>query len=128
MMPVRIVAALLIAVVSGCAHAPKRISREASPSRATGVIAGTVTDEHGVPIQYGDVTIRGMNIWVRTDAGGNYLFPKMPVGTYTVYHKVPGFVRLKRDSVHVTEHDTTVVDFRLQPNPIHIREGVEVVH
>ena len=131
MMPARIVAALLIAVMLfwGCAHAPTKTPSEATPSPATGVIAGTVTDEHGVAIQRGDVTIRGLNIWARTDAGGNYLFPKMPVGNYAVYHKIPGFVRLKRDSVHVTEHDTTIVNFRLQANPIHIPDGgFEVVH
>ena len=125
-------AAIAVTLVSGCAHTPKT-----SSVPATGVIAGRVTDEHGNPRQYCNVLIKDMGsdyprvkgrpYEAVTGADGKYSIPNVPLGTYTVRSLMLGYARQDRDSVNVTGHDTTFVDFVLQEAVRHI-EHIDVVH
>ena len=102
---------------------PRCGSRSGEPSLglATGVVAGRVTDEsYDVPQQYCSVILWDMvsgtvRFRVVTGMDGKYLMPNVPVGTYAVLCKMLGFVDGTRNRVRVSEHDTTIVDFKLQP-------------
>ena len=37
-----------------------------------------------------------------TDTGGNYRFPALPPGTYTVTFELPGFNTLKRENIQIS--------------------------
>ena len=123
-------------IVSGY-HEYEGRARRTSVGPATGVIAGRVTDENGVPLQYGDVAVKdlgsdyvrvqGKSFVASTDVDGKYVILNVPVGTFTVRAKVLGYVRQDRDSVQVSESDTTIVNFRLQEAVRHI-EHPDVVH
>ena len=116
----------------GCAHTPKTGSVS-----GTGVIAGRVTNEHGVPLQTGIVAVKDMGSdYVRvqgksyvgsTGPDGKYWISNVPVGTFTVRGTVLGYARQDRDSVRVISRDTTIVDFQLQEAVRHI-EHPDVVH
>jgi len=111
--------ALLAAMlVSGCAHTPKKTWGDSSQYPAMGQLTGRVTDEHGAPIQYATVRVLGlgMGIGEASHADGKYDL-NVPVGTHTVRCIMYGYVRQSRDSVHVSRHHTTVMDFKLQPWP-----------
>jgi len=127
-------ALIAVMLVSGCAHTPK-----ATSVPATGVIAGRVTDEHG-PRQYANVLVKDMGsdyprvqgkiFAAATGADGRYVIPNVPVGTYTVRSKTLGYAQQDRDSVRVSEHDTTIVNFKLKEIVVHHVDDVhdDVVH
>jgi hypothetical protein len=122
--------AVMLAV--GCARTPRTTS-----APAAGVIAGRVTNEHGVPLQTGTVAVKDMGSdYVRvqgksyvgsTGPDGKYWISNVPVGTFTVRGTVLGYARQDRDSVRVISRDTTIVDFQLQEAVRHI-EHPDVVH
>lgn len=114
-------------LVLGCAHTPKT-----SSVPATGVIAGRITDERGVPVpqKYGLEKRRGwvtaMPLWsdyvklglkafdAYAEADGRYSIPNVPVGSYVVTGRMHGFVTQFRDSVRVSAHGKAIVNFRLK--------------
>lgn len=93
--------------VLGCAHTP-----------ATGVVAGTVTDDSGIPQEYCFVIIRdaanGKAFGAQTGRDGKYSVPRVPAGIHMVHSSGAGLAREDRDSVQVSERDTTIVNFRLK--------------
>ena len=48
-----------------------------------------------------------------TDAGGNYRFPALPPGTYTVTFELPGFNTLKRENIQISLGFTATVNVEL---------------
>lgn len=107
------VGAVAVVLALGCAHAPP-----------TGVVAGTVSYGGKWPIQFGYVAVmetgsdheqvKGRTFAANTDAYGKYVIPNVPVGMYRVRGRQGGFIGQDRDSVHVSEHDTTIVNFDLK--------------
>jgi hypothetical protein len=125
--------AIAVMLAVDCAHTPMTTSGPPG----TGVIAGRVADEHGAPLQTGIVAVKDMGSdYVRvqgrsyvgsTGPDGKYSISNVPVGTFTVRGTVLGFDRQDRDSVHVGEHDTTIVNFVLKERAQRI-DHVDAVH
>jgi subtilisin-like proprotein convertase family protein len=85
----------------------------------TGTIAGVVRDDDGVPISLAGVVILQLNLITYTDTDGEYAFPMVGVGSYTMRAQRYGYVP---DSVHnvvVTAGQTTTQDFVLSSEGIH---------
>jgi iron complex outermembrane receptor protein len=81
-----------------------------------------VTDENGGAVAYANVTVTDTQSGMLTDANGRLLIQGVPVGTHTVRVKLIGFVSMARESVQVSEGDSTTVDFKLKQATVKMRE------
>ena len=68
---------------------------QASAQTTTGTISGTVTDPTGSVISNAVVTITGVQTGiaqtVQSNGSGNYIFPALPTGDYTLSVQAKGF-------------------------------------
>lgn len=87
------------------------IVRTVRPEGA-GVLAGVVTDKNGKPLCCCTVSVRGVRD-VATDDHGRF-YANVPVGTYKLRCTRKDFPREDRDGVHVSPHETTIVNFNLK--------------
>src|ERR1700675_3253078 len=82
-------------------------------------LLGTVTDSTGASVANVKVMITETNTVIsRTSAtndSGNYVFPDLPPGTYTVLAELAGFKRESRSGIDVIVNTTQRVDLVLQP-------------
>jgi hypothetical protein len=83
----------------------------------TGAINGKVTDTSGavlpgVTVTATSTSLMGVQPSV-TDGGGNYRFPALPPGTYTVTFELPGFNTLKRENVQIAMGFTATINVEL---------------
>jgi hypothetical protein len=82
-------------------------------------LLGTVTDSSGAVVGNAKVTITETNTGIsrtsQTNDSGNYVFPDLPPGTYTVTAEQSGFKRASRAGVGVIVNTTERVDLVLQP-------------
>jgi Carboxypeptidase regulatory-like domain/TonB-dependent Receptor Plug Domain len=82
-----------------------------------GSIQGQVKDQTGAIISGAKVTASSSalvrQLDATTDANGGYLFPKTPVGTYTVSVTRQGFKTVTSDNIAVQLGKTSTVDFEL---------------
>src|SRR2546421_2156633 len=82
-------------------------------------LLGTVTDSSGAAVASVKVTITETNTGIsrtsQTNDSGNYVFPDLPPGTYTVTAEQPGFKRASRAGFEVIVNTTGRVDLVLQP-------------
>lgn len=85
-------------------------------------LLGTVTDSSGAAVASAKVTITETNTGIsrtsQTNDSGNYVFPDLPPGTYTVTAEQPGFKRASRASIDVIVNTTQRVDLDLQPGDV----------
>jgi len=85
-------------------------------------LLGTVTDSSGAAVSNVRVTITETNTGIsrtsQTNESGNYIFPDLPPGTYTVTAEQSGFKRASRAGVDVIVNTTQRVDLVLQPGNI----------
>src|SRR5258706_8118290 len=85
-------------------------------------LLGTVTDSSGAAVSNVRVTITETNTNIsrtaQTNESGNYIFPDLPPGTYTVTAEQSGFKRASRAGVDVIVNTTQRVDLVLQPGNI----------
>jgi len=79
----------------------------------TGTITGKVTDQSGVPLQFANVILLGVQLGGPTNAQGVFTVIKVPVGAYTVRARMVGFAQLDRTGIKVDANKTTTVDFVL---------------
>src|SRR6266404_5278586 len=93
-------------------------------------LLGTVTDSSGAAVANVKVTITetrtGITRTSPTNDSGNYIFPDLPPGTYTVTAEQSGFKRASRAGVDVIVNTTQRVDLVLQPGNISETITVEV--
>ena len=96
------------------------------PAGPRGRIEGRVTDaESGRAIEAALVTLNGgRNGWL-TDTGGRYMVPHAPVGENTIAVRILGFAEQQRQ-VTVTEGQTSVVDFALEPGGLRLEDLVVI--
>ena len=91
-------------------------------------LLGSVTDSSGAAIANAKVTITETNTGVayggQTNESGNYTFPSLPPGQYSVTVEAAGFKREARTNVDVIVNSSTRVDVQLRPGDI--SESVEV--
>jgi hypothetical protein len=85
-------------------------------------LLGTVTDSSGAAVANVKVTITETNTGIsrtsQTNESGNYVFPDLPPGTYTVIAELSGFKRASRAGIDVIVNTTGRVDLVLQPGNI----------
>jgi Carboxypeptidase regulatory-like domain len=85
-------------------------------------LLGTVTDSSGAAVANVKVTITETNTGIsrssQTNDSGNYVFPDLPPGTYTVTTEQSGFKRESRAGVDLVVNSTERVDLVLQPGNI----------
>ena len=78
---------------------------------AQGVVTGTITDSSGASVPSAEVTLRNMGTQVQqktnSDSHGDYRFPLVPAGTYTVIFKASGFTDREIKDI-VVDVSTTV--------------------
>jgi hypothetical protein len=93
----------------------------AAPARAqidTASIVGTVTDQSGAVLPGATVTATqddtGIVSTAVTNAAGQYVFPGLKVGRYTIAAELQGFKRAVQPRVQLNVQDRYEVDFRLE--------------
>ncbi|MBI3471183.1 MAG: TonB-dependent receptor [Candidatus Solibacter usitatus] len=72
---------------------------------STGKITGTVTDDSGAAVPNAKITATGptlpRGLEISSDAYGNFLFPSVPIGVYTVTTTAPGFSTVRQLNLEV---------------------------
>ena len=85
-------------------------------------LVGTVTDRSESIVPHAEVTIlesaTGISHHAVTNASGNYTFPDLTPGSYSVTVIAQGFAKETRPSVDVLVNTTTRVDVSLQPGSV----------
>jgi hypothetical protein len=84
---------------------------------STGTIQGRVTDAQGAVLPGVTVTatspaLLGQQTAVTSETG-NYRFPAVPPGTYTIAYELPGFNTVKREGIQITLGFTANVNVEL---------------
>ncbi len=94
----------------------------------SGSLVGTLTDSSGGVVVNAKVTITdrdtGFTRTATTNESGNYAFPDLPPGTYTVTAEQAGFKKVSRAGVDVLVNTSQRIDLTLQPGQV--SETVEV--
>src|SRR5690606_33144055 len=84
----------------------------------TGVITGAVTDSSGAVLPGVTITATqdetGVATSVVTNASGQYVFPGLRVGLYTVAAELQGFRRAVQREIRLSVQDRRAVDFALE--------------
>jgi hypothetical protein len=85
-------------------------------------LLGTVLDVSGATVPGATVTATETNTGVsrttETNRSGNYTFPDLPPGTYTISVEQPGFKKITRPDVVLQVNNTVRVDLALQPGDV----------
>jgi uncharacterized membrane protein YgcG len=84
--------------------------------QSSGTLRGQVADEFGGLIVGATVTVadqNGVEKTATTDAQGNYAFPSLPPGRYTVRATAPGFATFENPDVEVAAGRTIPLDVTL---------------
>jgi hypothetical protein len=107
---------LVVAVLAACLLASTAFAQGGGAS-TTGSINGKVADSSGgvlpgVTVTATSTSLMGVQSSV-TDAGGNYRFPALPPGSYTVTFELPGFNTLKRENIQISMGFTAAVNVEL---------------
>src|SRR5689334_5265032 len=114
--PITFIILLLCAAISSYAQA------------VNATLLGTVTDASGATVANAKVTITDLNTNAahngQTNESGNYTFPELPPGKYSVTIEAPGFKRETRTGVDLIVNTATRVDFQLRPGEI--TESIDV--
>src|SRR4030042_1650546 len=98
-------------------------------SKETGAIVGKVTDEEGSGLPGVTVTITSPSLMGTrtsiTNPLGEYRFPALPPGTYTVKAELQGFQGVVQESVRLTTTTRLTIDFTLKQSAV--EEQVTVI-
>ncbi len=93
-----------------------------------GTLLGTITDATAASVPNAKVTItevnKGFTRSTQTNESGNYSFPDLPPGEYTVSVELTGFKRSSRPGVELLANTSPRVDLVLQPG--NVTESIEV--
>jgi hypothetical protein len=94
----------------------------------TGRLVGTVTDPSAAGVPNADVSATNQNTGIvtktKTDVQGNFVFPTLPAGVYTVRIEASGFRAAVVSNSQITVAGTARVDVTLQVGSV--SEAVEV--
>src|SRR6202795_682824 len=92
-------------------------------------LLGTVTDSSGAAVANVKVSITETNTGIshtsQSNDSGNYVFPDLPPGTYTVTAEQPGFKRASRVGVDLIVNSTERVHLALHPGDVNQTVTVE---
>src|SRR5262244_2779891 len=108
---------LVVALLAACLLASTHAFAQGGGASTTGSINGKVVDTSqavlpGVTVTVASASLMGVQTAV-TDSGGNYRFPALPPGTYTVTFELPGFNTLKRENIQIAMGFTAAVNAEL---------------
>lgn len=111
------------------------LSITASAQRLDGTLCGTIEDPHGAVVTDAEVTVSNQATDVKqtmpTTSTGEYVFPHLLVGAYTVEVKGKGFANDLRKDVEVLPNQVVTADAKLSvgtPDEIvEVTGGGEVV-
>jgi hypothetical protein len=99
-------------------HSPYRSSHaQGGGASATGTIQGRVADTSGavlpgVTVTASSPSMLGVQTTV-TSENGNYRFPAVPPGTYTITYELPGFNTVRREGIQITLGFTANINIEL---------------
>ena len=100
-----------------------------SQSKETGAITGTVLDQQNEPLPGAVVTITSPNLMGSresvADAQGQYRFPALPPGEYTVKAQLQGFATSVQQNIRLSTTTRLTVDLIMKPSTV--EEEVTVV-
>jgi Carboxypeptidase regulatory-like domain len=107
----------VLVVLAACLLASSQAFAQGGGASTTGSINGKVADNSGgvlpgVTVSVTSPSLMGVQSSV-TDNGGNYRFPALPPGTYTVTFELPGFSTLKREGIQIAMGFTAAVNVEL---------------
>src|SRR5277367_6014411 len=106
------VLALLVLLFSPCAWG----------QAVTATLLGTVTDTTGASVPNANVQIVEIATGIRhvgaTNESGNYTFPDLPPGSYSVTVESKGFKKEIRPAIDVVVNTSTRIDISLQPGSV----------
>ena len=104
-------------------------SAPAKGQAVNATLLGTVTDSSGAAVANAKVTITETNTGIshssQTNDSGNYVFPDLPPGMYTVTAEQSGFKRESRQRIDLIVNTTERVDLVLQPGNVNETVTVE---
>ena len=108
---------LVVALLAVCLLASTHAFAQGGGASTTGSINGKVADSSGgvlpgVTVTATSPSAMGVQSSV-TDTGGNYRFPALPPGSYTVTFELPGFNTLKRENIQISMGFTAAVNVEL---------------
>ena len=108
---------VLIALLAVCWLSTGAAFAQGGGASTTGSINGKVADSSGgvlpgVTVSVNSPSMMGVQTAV-TDASGNYRFPALPPGTYTVTFELPGFNTLKRENIQISMGFSAAVNVEL---------------
>jgi hypothetical protein len=108
---------VLIALLAVCWLSTGAAFAQGGGASTTGSINGRVADSSGgvlpgVTVSVNSPSMMGVQSAV-TDASGNYRFPALPPGTYTVTFELPGFNTLKRENIQISMGFSAAVNVEL---------------
>src|SRR3954451_4058091 len=108
---------LVVAVLAACLLASTHAFAQGGGASTTGSINGKVADTSqavlpGVTVTVASPSLMGVQTAV-TDGGGNYRFPALPPGIYTVRFEVPGFNTLERENIQISMGFTAAFNVEL---------------
>ena len=81
-------------------------------------ISGTVTDTLGHPLVGASVSIKGKNLITQTDSKGNFSFPNMPQGSYTLVVSYIGYEKLETRITNTGKYEHLAFALRLAISPL----------
>jgi len=117
-MPKRILVSVLLLCLAGFIWKLPAARAQA----VTATLVGTVTDNTGAIVPGATVTIvetaTGITRSGTSNGSGNYTFPNLPPGYYSVTVTAPLFKKESRPGVDVAVNTTTRVDISLQPGNV----------
>lgn len=108
---------LVLAILLGCSvSSTDPLFAQATGS--TGSINGRVSDTSagvlpGVTVSVSSPALLGVQTST-TDGSGNYRFPALPPGTYTVKYELPGFQTLEREGIRIAINFTATLNVALE--------------
>ncbi len=86
-------------------------------AQSTGSITGTVSDATGAAIPEATVTVKspetGLSRSTQTNSSGNFAFPDLAIGSYTMEISKPGFETQKRSATQLLTGQTVGLDLKL---------------
>jgi outer membrane receptor protein involved in Fe transport len=89
----------------------------------TGSIGGRVVDDQGTPLVGAQVAIPGSSIGTQSRANGEYILPRVPVGSHSVQARYLGY-RPETATIQVTVNQRSTQDFTLRRDPLQLQTMV----
>src|SRR6516225_2267854 len=109
---------VVAALAAGLALAASTAFAQGGGASTTGSINGKVSDNSGAVLPGVTVTVTSTSLMgvqtSVTDGGGNYRFPALPPGSYTVTFELPGFNVLKRENIQISMGFTAAINVQMQ--------------